>query len=459
MRLRRTVRFVGLGVWAGVLALGATPAAAGIGDQSDGQDAGVALPNSDRLRVTVDFMAGYGTDRANSSLGFERQGRIGYAIFTAKGKLNDRLSYLISVNPVNETEPLPACGESGFFFPNDPKVLYGASTQVACEPKNGNRRVDAYRGVALDVVPQQGAIREAYLGVRLTTNGKVRFGRSRLPIGFDWQEAGSFTAKDAPRIQRIDAQDSYGMVWSYERPAEGRPRPIFSGNLAGFLGAGNRWWDYNYYYFEDGSLAANTDLTVLTSGTFSPVGALEIRTAYQKGTTGSKVERRPSYWASKRNDDAAILSASYQPIQFVRILAEGARYTWGPTKTSAAMLGVDQHAIQKQGYYVTAEAWCPIGSKVKIGGSVTKEELAREDSLVRLFATQNLYQVTTGKTDRMLVVRAFVDITRQVRVGFYRTLDSNPYPWLSGISPIVGTNAFATANTNKWGLVARLRVL
>src|SRR5580704_11419230 len=64
---------------------------------------GLALPDSNRLRFTIDFMAGYGTDRANATLGFERQGRVGYAILTAFGELNRRVSYRLAVNPVAET--------------------------------------------------------------------------------------------------------------------------------------------------------------------------------------------------------------------------------------------------------------------------------------------------------------------------------------------------------------------
>jgi hypothetical protein len=151
------------------------------GDQA-GADAGIALPDSLKLRFTVDFLAGYGSDAANTMMGFNRQGRVGYAIFAVQGKAGTRLSYLISVNPVNESDPLPACGVEGFFYPNDPKRLYGEDTSLSCQPKNGNRRVDAYRGIALDVTPQQGPIREAYLDVHVTNQVKLRFDRSKLPI-------------------------------------------------------------------------------------------------------------------------------------------------------------------------------------------------------------------------------------------------------------------------------------
>ena len=60
---------------------------------------------------------------------------------------------------------------------------------------------------------------------RILPGAKATVGFMRMPIGFDWQEAGSFTAKDAPEIQRIDGQSNFGVMFSYERPARGRPEP------------------------------------------------------------------------------------------------------------------------------------------------------------------------------------------------------------------------------------------
>jgi hypothetical protein len=246
---------------------------------------------------------------------------------------------------------------------------------------------------------------------------------------------------------------------SYARPAEGRARPLFSGNAAAYLGEGNRWWDYNYFYFEDASLDANLDLTMLVSGTLSPTKALEVRAAYQKGQTGSKVESRPSYWASKRNDDALIFSESYQVNSAIRFMAEQANYTWGPTTSSARMLDADYSGIHKRGFYVAAEAHRRIAQGLSIGGSVSREEIGRADSLVRFMAARHQYEVTTGKKDRMLTLRAYADVGRQLQLGFYSTRDFNPYPWLSGVTPVTGPRAFARANTNKWGLIMRLRVV
>ena len=64
-----------------------------------------------------------------------------------------------------------------------------------------------------------------------------------------------------------------------------------------------------------------------------------------KPRSGSKIERLPNFYASKRNDNAIVLSARYRPIQYVSIFAEDARYTWGLMASSATMLGLDPSRI------------------------------------------------------------------------------------------------------------------
>jgi hypothetical protein len=408
------------------------------------------------LRLSLDFMAGYGHDGANAPLGFEKQGRIGYIILTVEGQVHRSIRYRMSVNPVDEVEPLPGCGEEGFFYPNNPQFLYDAGPVVPCNPKNGNRRVDGYRGIALDVVPQQGPVREAFVEIGSEALA-LRFGRTILPLGFGWQEAGSLSAKDASRIQRINAEANFGLLLGYRTSVGGRVKPLFSGNAGGYLGEGNRWWDYDYFYFEDGSLDSNSALGFLLSGSFSPDDRLEVRGAFKRNFTGSKVERLPSYWASKRNDHAVTFGAEYRVNRYARVLGELARYTWGPTATSAEMLGVSTAPITKSGYYVTAEGSVPIRRDMTIGASVTREEIDRADSLVRFLAANGLFGVEEGRKDRMTVARLFFDINGRVRLGLYRNADSNPFPQASGIWPVAGPKAYTGRNTDKWGLIVRLR--
>ena len=418
---------------------------------------GFALPDGDRLRVRLAFMAGYGQDMANSSGGFERQGRVGYATITIEGHPQERWSYRLTINPVDETTPLPGCGEDGMFYPNNPQTLYNAGPNVRCEVKNGNRRVDAYRFLSWDVAGQQGPLREAYVDFQATDKLSLRIGRTFLPLGFDWEEAGSMTAKDATRVQRINSEANFGVMLRYVKRSPGRAKPSLALNAAAFLGEGNRWNDYNYFYFEDESLDANSYGSTMASITVSPVDAIEIRAGIKRGESGSKVERLPSYWASKRNDDAIIVGASYEN-RYVRAFVEGARYTWGPTATSAHMVGVDPAPITKSGWWTTIEGRYPVSRAVTVGASWSREEVDRADALVKYLAHNDLYRVTLGSSDRMTVVRMFTDVAPGVRIGYYKNFDSNPFPQASGIAAISGARAYRPISTDKWGVVLRVQV-
>jgi hypothetical protein len=123
------------------------------------------------------------------------------------------------------------------------------------------------------------------------------------------------------------------------------------------------------------------------------------------------------------------------------------------------MLGSDYSGIHKRGYYLTAEVHHQLFGNVVVGGSVTREKLDRDDSLIKFMAVQHRFGVTTGRRDRMLALRAYADIGGRVRIGFYNTMNFNPYPWLSGISPVTGPDAFRRSSTNKWGVMTRLRVI
>ena len=423
------------------------------------QEAAATTPpppaQNERLKISVSLMAGYGYDPANAPLGFESQGRIGYATLGVEGRVLPRVTYRFVVNPVNEVTPRPACNEKNFFYPNAPSDLWGAGPPVPCDVAYGTRRVDMYRGIALDTMSQQGALREASATFEVSRQFRVTFGRFPLAKGFGVEEAGSFTAKDAPMIQRINAESSFGLQLSYLRADATRTRLAL--HAAGVIGEGNRWQDYNYFYFQDGSLDANSAMTFFASATIAPTSALDMRVAFKAGFTGSKVERLPSYWASKRNDGALVVSAQYRVMPRVRVMGEFARYTWGPTRTSAEMLGVDTSAIIKNGYWIGVEARQPIGRSATIGGSIAREEIDRADALIKTLAAQGMYGVREGKSDRLAVVRLFLDFSDHVRIGYYFSGVQNPYPWVSGIYPVAGQDAFKGRSLNRWGIVVRLR--
>ena len=70
----------------------------------------------------------------------------------------------------------------------------------------------------------------------------------------------------------------------------------------------------------------------------------------------------------------------------------------------------------------------PVSSRVRVGGSITREELLRDDSLIQYLSLNNLYGVEMGKKDRALIARGFVDVNRLVNVSFFWVDVSNPYP-------------------------------
>ena len=416
-------------------------------DSEDEQGSGFVLPETDKLRIRLSFMAGYIHDSAVATLGFEKQGRLGYAIVSLFGDLSESLRYLVEINPVNESRPLPSCGEEGFFYPNTPQDF---GPQVACEP-DGRVRVDDYRFIALDPINQQGPIRQAYLRYGQGAFG-LTFGRFILPMGFNWEEVGSFTTKDATHIQRINAESNFGVGLDY---AFGERASV---TAAAFLGDGNKFRDYDYFYFQDGSLDSNSALTTLLSGRVKPFEGLDLRAAWKKGFIGSKVERVPNFFASKRHDDAVLLSAQYRVNDLARVFGEYAEYTWGLTDTSAQLLGLDAAPIDKPGYYVGADVSAPVSRSVRVGTVITREELTRDDSLIAYLGLQG-FDVELGKKERSTAYRFYADFSDRVTVALIRNDHSNPYRWVSGIEPIAGANPdAANSGSDKWGLVVRFRL-
>jgi hypothetical protein len=413
----------------------------------DEDQAGIAIADSKKLRIRVKFMAGYTFDGAQASLGFEKQGRVGYATVGLSGQLNDHFRYLIEINPINETQPGVACGEDDYFFPN---AVQPIGPKVVCD-NNGRNRVDDYRFVALDSLMQQGPIRQAY-GRYTTGPFALTFGRFILPIGFGSEEVGSMSAKDATHIQRINTEASFGVMASLTRQARGRRLAAVS--LATIIGDGNKYRDYDYFYGIEGSMDSNSWPAMVASGVVEPIAGLELRAAFKKGHTGSKVERFPNFFASKRNDDALVVSARVRPIRHVTVFGETARYTWGPMSSSATMLGLDPKPVFKTGGYIGGDFNYPVTKAIRVGSTLTREDLSRDDALIKLFHEQNQHQVRRGRRERSTVMRFYAEFSGGIRVGAFRNSLSNPYPWLSGITPVSGPRAFTKGRgSDKWGMI------
>ena len=344
------------------------------------------------------------------------------------------------------------------------KTVAGARQKVPGDPLFLNSRggrltgrsVDTYNTFSLDYITQQGMLREGYIDWGISDSVSLRGGRFILPIGFAPRDIGAATAKDMTRITRLNAEANFGAMLAVT--ARRGERAIVDAGLMAVLGDGNREKDYDWFYFVNTSLDTNSAVTMVASARLTPIKMIDVRAAFKKGYTGSKVERLPSYWASKRNDDALVVSVKLSPTSWASVFGEYAKYKWGPTVSSGELVGLPAlDAIVKPGYFMGALVDAPIAPKVRIGGSVVREELSRDDSLVQYLELNHLYGVTMGKMDRALVVRGFVDVNRLVNVSFFWMDVSNPYPWTSGSWPVTGPVAFTGRDSDRIGVTVTVR--
>jgi hypothetical protein len=455
-------RTLGLLAFVVVWVLGVAPAIAQQPDPpSDAATAPVDLfgfrfNQSERYKFGGELVAGWSHDGAQAALGFEKQGRVGMAILSLSGRVSDRVRYYVSVNPVSETASRPACGETNFFFPNDPALFAAQGPIVKCDEEDGLKRVDTYNTFSLDYVTQQGILREGYIDWNLASNLSLRGGRFILPIGFAPREVGATTAKDMARITRLNAEANFGVMLAASARTD--TRSLFDAGLMVVLGDGNREKDYDWFYFVNRTLDTNSALTVVASARLQPTRLVDVRAAYKRGFTGSKVERLPSYWASKRNDDALVVSVKLSPVAWASAFGEYAKYKWWPTLTSGELVGIPAlEPIEKPGYFMGAQLDVPIAGRVRVGGSVTREEITRDDSLIQYLALNRLYGVEMGKKDRHLIARGFVDVNRLVNISFFWMDVSNPYPWVSGSWPVAGPVAFTGRALDRIGVTVTVR--
>jgi hypothetical protein len=89
---------------------------------------------------------------------------------------------------------------------------------------------------------------------------------------------------------------------------------------------------------------------------------------------------------------------------------------------------------------------------MRVGATVTREELSRDDSLVKYLALQGLYGVEMGKKDRGTIARVYIDLSRIFTLGFFWADVSNPYPWISGSWPVSGPRAFTGRTPDRYGI-------
>jgi hypothetical protein len=434
-------------------ALGSTMARAQTGDDPP---PATAIPSTDWLRVRFDVLGASYWDYAQTTLGHEAQGRIGWAIINLSGTINPYISYVAELNPANDSaRPQPACGEANFFFPNvpDPK-----GPPVACVP-DGRNRVDLYRFVGLDPLTQQKGVRVAVIDVH-TPAGTigVQAGRFVLPLGFGWQELGSWTNEDAPLIQRLNADASFGAKFYARFRRKGAT--LARVEAAMVRGDGNRSVEYSYSAFVAPDEDTNSGVTFAVRGAATPVKGLDVRLSGKYGYSGSLVETYPSFYLSKRNDKSVIGSVQYRPNHYVRGFGEYARYVSGLPDTSALSIGLTPETVIKRGFYAGGEVTVPLPKQWEARASVTHEVLSRNDSLVWYMQSLGLYNVHLGEYVRSTIVRWSVKPVRGVEFGAYWNQMDNPYPWLSGIVPVAGDFALTVRREDraKYGVVFRVQI-
>jgi hypothetical protein len=416
----------------------------------------VPVPDSERMRVNFDLMGGAYWDYSQAPLGHESQGRIGWAIIGLSGTLNPYISYAAELNPVDDAaRPEPACGEAGFFYPNVPDRI---GPTIDCVP-DGRNRVDLYRFVGLDPLTQQNAVRSAVIDVHMPGgNFGVRAGRFMLPLGFGWRELGSWTNVDAPLIQRLNANASFGAEM-YARIARGA-RPLAHLQIAFVRGDTNRNVEYSYQAFVAPDEDTNSGMTGAARAIFTPVPGVDVRVSGKYGYSGSKIESYPSFYLQKRNDKAFVGSIQARPGRHFRAFGEYARYVSGLPETSALLIGLPPEKVIKRGYYAGAELTLPLPKGWEALAGVTWEDLSRNDSLVWYLERQGLYRAHLGERVRSTILRWSIKPTRHVELGAFWNRMKNPYLWLSGIIPVEGDRAFTERGEGrpKYGFVFRLEV-
>ena len=313
---------------------------------------GFRFDQSERFKFGAELVAGWSHDGAQAALGFEKQGRVGMAILSVSGSVSDRVKYYASVNPVSETASRPACGEHDYFFPNDPNLFAAQGPIVKCDEEDGLKRVDTYNTFSLDYITQQGILREGYIDWGLSDHVSLRGGRFILPIGFAPREVGATTAKDMTRINRLNAEANFGVMVAAS--AGSATRSVVDAGLMVVLGDGNREKDYDWFYFVNRSLDTNSAVTVVASARVQPIKQLDLRVAYKRGYTGSKVERLPSYWASKRNDDALVVSVKVSPVSWVSAFGD-TRSTSGGRQSPRASSSASRRSVRSRSPATTWE--------------------------------------------------------------------------------------------------------
>ena len=335
-------------------------------------------------------MAGWSHDGAQAALGFEKQGRVGWAIVSLSGRVSDHVRYYVSVNPVSETTSRPACGEQDFFFPNDPNLFAGTGPIVKCDEEDGLKRVDTYNTFSLDYITQQGILREGYVDWGISDTVSLRGGRFILPIGFAPRDVGA-TSRRTWRASRASMPRPTLAPWSPCR-ARRRSRRSSTPALMAVLGDGNREKDYDWFYFVN--THARYQQRRHRRRVRAPAADQAARSARRLQTRLHRIQGRAP--AQLLGLEAQRRCAGREPEGVAGVVGLGVR------RIREVPVGPDHH-LRRAGRHPDARTDRKArllhgrairragGARVRVGGSITREELTRDDSLIQyLFAQQPL---------------------------------------------------------------------
>jgi hypothetical protein len=392
-------------------------------------------------------------ESTRATMGREHQIKLSYVVMSADGKLNDRVSYRIEVNPASDSvEPRPyvpsPADRRTYFFPNQPDQP--GSRGVVSDPR-GLSNVDDYKHLGTDPILQQGMLRIGYVDLH-AASGRfgLRLGRFYVPQGIALSDLHWFTAKDLTHIQSINAQADNGAVLYFARAPLRADIAVITGNASPYH-------DYGYFDFtgaaEDKNSAVGAVMTVrMKMSTHGTIGG-----SLRRNYLNSRIEDATTLQLSKHNDNAAVLFGEVRPVRFVRLFGEYARYTWGLAKTSADLLPGPrvQSPVIKAGYYVGVDAYAPRTRLGRWGVSITREVLSRDDSLVAWAAANDLFGVTMGKKEHSVITKVFAEAGPNVTAFFFLTRLQNPFPELSAIVPVAGPEAGAAVSNTKYGFGVR----
>ncbi|GAC1454113.1 MAG: hypothetical protein PVSMB1_03010 [Gemmatimonadaceae bacterium] len=400
----------------------------------------------------VDFsFAGVHDESLRAAMGRERQIKVAFVNLAVYGEVNPSLSYAVVANPANDgIVPKPyepqASDRRTFFFPNRPEG------RGAVSDPGGLYKVDDYKHPGLDPILQQGALRIAYLDAHTADKRfGVAIGRNYVPQGLMLSELAWFTAKDLTHIQRINAQADNGATGYLNFP---RMRV----DLALITGNGNPYHDYAYFDFTDPTEGKNSSIGGVVTGRVRSRRA-ELGATIRHNFLNSRIEDSTTLQLSKHTDDAAILFGKVEPTQHLRIFGEYARYRWGMTPSSAALLKGPRvkTPIIKNGGYLGAEVYTSTTRFGKWGAIITREELKRDDALVAWAAANRLFGVRLGKKERSTIVKIYAEFG-PVTAFFSLNALSNPFPELSAIKAIRGPGAEVKIGNMKRACGVRFKI-